>query len=464
MTSERVAALILAAGQGTRMKSRLPKVLHPIAGRPMVGHLMETVRGLDPARTVVVAAPHNRDQIAAALPNAQMAVQDPPLGTAHAVLAAREALGDFDGDVLMLFGDTPLVTQATLAAMLRARRGADDPAVVVLGFRPGDPSGYGRLIRDSDGALDRIVEDKDASAEERAEVLCNSGVMALDGAVLFELLAEIGNDNAQGEYYMTDVVAVARARQRTCAVIEAPADELLGINSRAQLAHAEAIVQARLRDAAMAAGASLMDPRSVYFHHDTVLGRDVTIEPHVFFGPGVAIADDVVVRAYSHLEGCHIESGATVGPFARLRPGAAIGPEAHIGNFVEVKNASIEQGAKVNHLSYIGDARVGAKANVGAGTITCNYDGFNKSHTDIGAGAFIGSNTALVAPVKVGDGAIIGAGSVISEDVAADALALTRAEQQTRDGFAVGYRERKTAEKAKARAAADAAAKKLKSA
>ncbi len=405
----RVAAVILAAGLGTRMKSDLPKVLHPIAGRPMIGHLMAGLAELEPERTVVVTA-SGMDAVRDAVAPAETVVQDSPLGTAHAVLAARAEMADFDGDVLVLFGDSPLIRGETLHRMLARRRAADAPAAVVLGFRPADPAEYGRLIVDGTGRLERIVEFRDASADDASVTLCNAGVMAIEGRLLFELLDRIGNDNAKGEYYLTDIVAVARDAGRASAVVEGDTDEVLGINSRAELAEAEAILQGRLRRAAMAQGASLIDPATVWFSHDTVLGRDVVVEPNVFFGPGVSVADGVRIKAFSHLEGARVESGAQLGPYARLRPGAEIGPSARIGNFVEVKQASIEAGAKVNHLSYIGDAHIGERANVGAGTITCNYDGFFKYRTEIGAGAFIGSNSALVAPVTIGDGAYAGAG------------------------------------------------------
>jgi bifunctional UDP-N-acetylglucosamine pyrophosphorylase/glucosamine-1-phosphate N-acetyltransferase len=331
--------------------------------------------------------------------------------------------------------------------MVGARRGKDDPAVVVMGFEPAETAQYARLIIAADGGLERIVEFNDASTEERENQLCNSGFMVVDGAVLFDLLDGLSDDNAQGEYYLTGIVAAARAQQRRCAVVMGGEVEALGINSRAELAAAEALVQARLRAAAMAAGVTLVDPGSVQFSHDTMLAEDVTVEANVVFGPGVTVQRDVVIRAFSHLEGCTVSRGAMIGPYARLRPEAEIGTDVRIGNFVEVKKARIEAGAKVNHLSYIGDARVGAAANIGAGTITCNYDGFLKSHTDIGAGAFIGSNTALVAPVSVGAGAIVGAGSTITKDVPAEALAVERAEQQAKEDFAPGYRKRKQAEK-----------------
>ncbi|MCH8835385.1 MAG: bifunctional UDP-N-acetylglucosamine diphosphorylase/glucosamine-1-phosphate N-acetyltransferase GlmU [Proteobacteria bacterium] len=447
MTKEKTAAIVLAAGLGTRMESRLPKVLHPLAGRPMIGHLMETLAGMDLERIVVVVG-DDMEAVAEAVAPHPTVVQKERLGTGHAVRTACEAVDGFDGTVLVLYADAPLISRQTLMRMLEARRRAPGPAVVVLGFRPSDPGPYGRLIVGADGTLQAIVEAGDATPGQGAIALCNAGVMAIDGAPLPGLLARVGTDNAKGEYYLTDIVAMARGDGLTCAVVEGDEAELIGVNSRADLARAEAVVQERLRAAAMAGGASLADPETVYFSHDTRLGRDVTVGPHVVFGPGVAVGDDVEIRAFCHIEGARIAAGARIGPFARLRPGADIAAEAHIGNFVEIKNATVETGAKINHLAYVGDSRVGAKANVGAGTITCNYDGFAKHHTDIGAGAFIGSNTALVAPVTVGDGAIIGAGSVITGDVAADALALTRADQEERKGWAKRFRGRKSGRKA----------------
>jgi bifunctional UDP-N-acetylglucosamine pyrophosphorylase/glucosamine-1-phosphate N-acetyltransferase len=429
------------------MKSRRPKVMHPLAGRPMIGHLLATVDAMAPDEVVVVIG-EDMDEVADAVHPHKTAVQHERLGTAHAVRAAMGALDGFDGDVVVLYGDTPLITRETVTAMLGARRGEGDPAVVVLGFRPDDPGAYGRLIAGADGALERIVEAKDANDDELAVDLCNSGVMAFDGKVLAGLLARIGNDNAKGEYYLTDAVELARADGRACRVIEGDAEELLGINSRGELAVAEALVQSDLRAAALEGGATLIDPSTVYFSFDTALGTDVTVGPNVVFGPGVSVGDGADIKAFCHIEGATIGAGVSVGPFARLRPEAVVADGARIGNFVEIKKATVEPGAKVNHLSYIGDARVGANANIGAGTITCNYDGFFKSFTDIGAGAFIGSNTALVAPVKIGDGAVVGAGSTITHDVAADALSLTRAQQVDRDGMAKTIREHKAAKKA----------------
>ena len=441
MSRNRFAAVVLAAGKGTRMKSPRPKVLHPLAGIPMIGHVMATLGQLAPERTVVVLAP-GMDDVAAAAAPAEPAIQDEALGTGHAVMAAGAALAAYDGDVLVLFADTPLLTTETIERVLAVRAAAPHPAVVVLGFRPGDPGEYARLIVDDEG-LQRIVEAKDASAAELRIGLCNSGVMLIAGDQRTVLLEAIGRDNAKGEYYLTDVVAIARANGLPCAVVEGEESELLGINARADLAAAERVVQERLRARALEAGVTLIDPGAVWLSADTDLASDVTIEPNVFFGPGVSVGEGATIRAFSHLEGARVASGATIGPFARLRPGADIGAEARIGNFVEVKAAVVEAGAKVNHLSYIGDARVGAGANVGAGTITCNYDGYTKSRTDIGAGAFIGSNTALVAPVTIGDGAVVGAGSVISKDVASDSLALTRADQTSVEGWAKRKRAQK---------------------
>jgi bifunctional UDP-N-acetylglucosamine pyrophosphorylase / glucosamine-1-phosphate N-acetyltransferase len=442
MTNSNAAAVILAAGKGTRMKSSLPKVMHAIAGRPMIGHVLASLAplGCDPA--VVVVAP-GMDRVARAVAPAPTAIQAEQLGTAHAVLAARDALAGFAGDVLVLYGDSPFISTATLQRLLDRRRATDDPAVVVLGMRPDDPAEYGRLVLAGDGTLDAIVEFRDADAEQRAIDLCNSGVMAIDGRRLFDLLDQVGNANAKGEYYLTDIIAIARARGLVCAVVEAPAEELMGINSRAELAVAETLFQDRMRARAMAEGATLIDPRTVYFSHDTQLGRDVVIGPSVVFGPGVTVGDEVEIRAFCHIEGARIEDGAIIGPFARLRPGTELGPRVHIGNFVEVKNGRLAAGAKANHLAYIGDASVGAASNVGAGTIVCNYDGFDKTRTEIGAGSFIGSNSTLVSPLRIGDGAFVAAGSVITRDVPADALAVARGRQTDKPGWAGKFREYK---------------------
>ncbi len=427
------------------MRSERPKALRPIAGRPMVGHVMAALARLKPARAVVVVGPGMDDVVAAARSAAPSldivaAIQRQRRGTGHATRQAMPALKGFVGDVLVCVGDVPLASPETLAKPLHARAGDGALDVVVLGMRPNDPGPYGRLIVDRRGRLNAIVEAKDASEAERKVDLCNSGIVALDAALLARLLAKLMPNNAQGELYLTDVVALARAEGLASAAVEGPAEELMGINSHAELAVAEATMQLRLRARAMAEGATLLDPTTVWFSHDTKLGRDVTIGPAVFFGPGVEIGDGAEILAFSHLVGARIARGARIGPFARLRRGADIGEGAHIGNFVEVKNARIEQGAKANHLSYIGDARVGAKANVGAGAITCNYDGFVKAMTDIGAGAFIGSNTALVAPVKIGAGAFVAAGSVVTRDVPADALAVARGHQEHRPGWAKAFR------------------------
>jgi bifunctional UDP-N-acetylglucosamine pyrophosphorylase/glucosamine-1-phosphate N-acetyltransferase len=375
-------------------------------------------------------------------------IQTDRLGTGHAVLQAKAALGQFDGDVLVLYGDTPLITRATLERMLTERRGARDPAVVVLGFKPVDPAHYGRLVVGAEG-LKAIVEYRDATPDQRENPLCNSGVMCIDGTRLWSLIERVDNKNSKGEYYLTDIVALARADGATCSHVEGDSAELLGVNARSELAVAEALVQARLREAAMDGGATLIDPATVWLSWDTRIGRDVTIWPHVVFGPGVAVGDNVEIKGFCHFEGCVVEDGVAAGPFSRLRPGAEIGEGAHIGNFVEVKKAIVEAGAKINHLAYVGDARVGAGANVGAGTITCNYDGFNKSFTDIGAGAFIGSNTSLVAPVKIGDGAVVGAGSVITKEVTPGALAVARGSQMELKGWAERFRTQQAAKKAK---------------
>lgn len=434
------------------MKSDLPKVLHPVANRPMVSHLLDALSAISSERTVVVVAP-GMTQLVDAVAPADTAVQTEALGTGHAVLAARAQMEDFTGDVLVLFGDTPLLTAETMQNMLAARRGADNPAVVVLGFRPDDPAEYGRLVTAADGGLEAIVEFKDASEAQREIGLCNAGIMAIDGNHLFSLLDAVGNDNANGEYYLTDIVALARDRGLRCAVVEA-ADpvEVMGVNSRAQLAEAEAAMQSRLRDRAMAGGVTMTDPGTVWLSADTKIGRDVIIGPNVFFGTGVTIADNVEIKAFCHIDGAKVASGVSIGPFARLRPGAKLERDVHVGNFVEIKQALVEEGAKVNHLTYIGDARIGPRANVGAGTITCNYDGFFKELTDIGADAFIGSNSALVAPVKIGDGATVGAGSVITADVEADALAVARGRQKSIGGWAKAFRTKRKAEKDAAKA------------
>ncbi len=446
MTHRKTAVVILAAGMGSRMKSALPKVLHPLAGRPMIQNLLATVGELDPEEVVVVVGERFGALSEAVAPYPAVA-QEQKLGTGHAVLMAREFLTDFDGDVFVLFGGDPLIRLETLEAMLDARDSAADPGVVVLGFRAADPGLYGRLITADDGSLSAIIEARDATPEQLQVSLCNSGVMLIDGKALFGLLDRVGNDNAKGEYYLTDIVALARGDGRNCVVVEGDEEELLGVDDRIDLALAEMIMQDRLRTRAMQNGATLRDPGSIFFSFDTVLGGDVTVEPNVVFGPGVTVGDGAIIKAFSHLEGAEIAAGATVGPFARLRPGAVVGAGAKVGNFVEIKNSTVHPGAKVSHLSYIGDAEIGEGANIGAGTITCNYDGFFKSKTIIGKGAFIGSNTALVAPVTIGEGAVIGAGSTISRDVEADALAITRAEYRQVGGWAKSNRDKQNAKK-----------------
>ncbi len=452
-----LAIVVLAAGKGTRMKSDTHKVLHPIAGRPMLEHLLAGAAALNPARQVVVAG-HGREQLEKALAaRAAIAVQDPQHGTGHAVQQAEGALADFtkenpNADVLILYGDVPFVRPETMRAMIERLHGDDNPAVVVLAFAPDDPLQYGRVIAEN-GRVTKMVEHKDATAEERECRLCNSGLMAVRGAELFALLARVGNDNAQGEYYLTDIVNIANADGRVCAVVVTDdADEVAGINSRAELAEAEGRWQQRRRARAMAEGASLIAPETVWFSWDTELGRDVTIEPNVFFGPGVRVADNVTIHGFSHLEGATVSSGAELGPYARLRPGADIGEGAKVGNFVEIKKATLGKGAKANHLSYIGDAEVGAGANIGAGTITCNYDGYFKYRTVIGERAFIGSNSALIAPVRIGADAIVAAGSAVSRDVGEGELRMVRAEQLVKPGWADRFHEAMRKKKAEKKA------------
>ena len=430
-----IAVIILAAGKGTRMKSDLHKVLHPIAGRPMLMHLMDAVDALNPAKKVVVVG-SGKEQLEAALGNSvEFAVQEPQHGTGHAVLQAEAALAGFDGDVLILYGDVPFVPTATMQMMIDRLNEDDAPAVVVLGFEPEDTQSYGRIVTQSD-RIEWMVEHKDASQEQRKTRLCNSGLMAVKSDDLFDLLARVENNNAAGEYYLVDIVNIATTDQRNCFVVKTDAYDVTGINSRAELAAMEAEWQKRRRVQAMDEGATLIAPETVWFAYDTKLGRDVLIEPNVFFGPGVTVADNVKIRGHCHIEGATIASGCEVGPYARLRPGTVLEEKAKIGNFVEVKKAHLGKGAKANHLSYLGDAEVGAGANIGAGTITCNYDGYFKYQTVIGEGAFIGSNSALVAPVKIGRDAIVGAGSAVTRDVADGELRLVRAEQSVKPGWA----------------------------
>ena len=428
------------------MKSETPKVLHKLAGRPMINHVLAVAQSLGPARRVVVVAP-GMQAVADAVAPVRTAVQVQPLGTADAVKSSLDELFGFDGTVLVLFGDTPLITQDTLRRVLAAREADDDPAIVVLGFHAANPARYGRLLVDNTGHLERIIEAADLGAAEQAINLCNSGVMAIDGRALPGYLSRIGNDNAKGEYYLTELIAVARADGRHAAVVTADEDELMGVDSRVGLARAESVLQSRLRTAAMESGVTLIDPSSVYFSHDTRIAPDVTVEPNVWFGPDVEIASGAHIKAFSHIEGAVIGKGVTVGPFARLRPGVELSDGVRIGNFVEVKNAVVGPGAKVNHLTYVGDAVIGAEANLGAGTITCNYDGYLKHQTTIGKRAFIGSNTALVAPVTVGAGAIVAAGSTITRDVPADALAVARERQVELSDYATRFRAQRSDEK-----------------
>ena len=436
---KRLAVVILAAGKGTRMKSDLPKVMHEIAGKPMLRHVIDTCARLAPDHVVVVTGPEMPAVEAAAAPHA-LAYQLEQRGTGHAVGCARPAFGDkvFD-EVLVVYGDTPLITSETLGCMVEERR-LSNAAVVVLGMRVAPPNAYGRLVLDAAGNLDAIVEAAEASPDILQVDLCNSGVMVIDGGALFDLVDRIGDDNSKGEFYLTDIVGLARGDGRLARVVEAPARELVGVNSRADLAAAEAILQERLRAAAMAGGTTLVDPASVFLAADTVLGRDVVIQPNVVFGAGVTVGDRVQIKSFSHIEGASIGAGAMIGPFARLRPGSVLAEDVHIGNFVELKNAQLGRGAKANHLTYLGDAAVGAGSNIGAGTITVNYDGFGKYRTEIGERAFIGSNSSLVAPLKIGDGAMTAAGSVVTSDVAADAIAIARARQVDKPGRAAEFR------------------------
>ncbi|MGD9664641.1 MAG: bifunctional UDP-N-acetylglucosamine diphosphorylase/glucosamine-1-phosphate N-acetyltransferase GlmU [Novosphingobium sp.] len=446
-----IAAIILAAGKGTRMKSSLHKVLHPIAGRAMLLHLMDAVDALKPAHKVVVVG-DKAEQLEEALGDTAItAVQQPQLGTGHAVQQAESALAGFDGDVLVLYGDVPFVRTETMRAMIDRLHASDNPAAVVLGFTPADPLQYGRVIADN-GQIIKMVEYKDASANERACNLCNSGLMAVRSKELFTLLARVGNDNAQGEYYLPDIVNIAQGDGRVCAVVTTDnPDEVAGINSRAELAQAEAQWQAFRRAEAMADGVSLKAPETVFFSWDTALGRDVTVEPNVIFGPGVSVADGATIRAFCHLEGATLGEGVEIGPYARLRPGAILEEKAKIGNFVEVKNTRMGKGAKANHLTYLGDAEIGAGANIGAGTITCNYDGYFKHKTVIGERAFIGSNSALVAPVRIGADAIVAAGSAVSRDVDAGELRLVRGEQLVKPGWADRFHDAMKKKKAAAK-------------
>ncbi len=437
-----LTTIILAAGEGTRMRSDLPKLLHPVAGLPILGHVLRAARDAGSDSIAVVTAPGAsalQDLVRSLVPEAGIFEQAERLGTAHAARMATDAIAAARGYIAVVYGDHPLLHGDIFTAITaRLDQGWD---AAILGFEPDDPTGYGRFVTEGERLLD-IVEHKDATAEQRRIGLCNACILGFRAEVFRELIDKVGNDNAQGEYYLGDLVPLANAAGYRVGYALAPADDVLGVNSREQLALAEGIFQQRLRERAMRNGVTLRDPATTYFSHDTQLGRDVTIEPGVVFGPGVTVGNHVTIRAWSHIEGATIEDGVSVGPFARLRPGALLEENARVGNFCEVKKATVAKGAKVSHLSYIGDALVGEKANIGAGTITCNYDGFNKSVTRIGGGAFIGSNTALVAPVTVGEGAIVGAGSTITADVEANALAMTRAEQKNLRGYAPRLRAR----------------------
>ena len=449
-TNRDFAAIILAAGKGTRMKSDLHKVLHPIAGHPMLLHLLDSFAELDLKRTVVVVG-DKREQLDAALADRGVttALQEPQLGTAHAALQARAALEGFSGHILVCFGDCPMVRADTVRRLIAALN--EGAKVAVLGFRPADPLAYGRIIADADGTVSKMVEYKDANAEERACDLCNSGLIVAHSDDMWPLLDAVDNDNAQGEYYLPDVATGAIARGDRVKVIETDADEVAGINSRAELATAEAQWQALKREEAMAGGASLKAPETVFFSWDTELGRDVTVEPNVVFGPGVSVADGATIRAFSHLEGARVGEGCSVGPYARLRPGAVMEKDSKVGNFVEMKKTTLGEGAKANHLTYLGDTEVGAGANIGAGTITCNYDGYFKYKTVIGERAFIGSNSALIAPVRIGADAIVAAGSAVSRDVGDGDLRVVRGDQVVKPGWADRFhdamKKKKAAEK-----------------
>ena len=439
------AVVILAAGQGTRMRSDTHKVLHPIASQPLLLHLLDRVDGLGASKRVVVVG-KGRDQVERTLSERDVAVahQAEQKGTGHAVLQAKDSLSGYDGAVLVLYGDTPFVEPATLARMLERLNGADGPGIVVLASKPAEPGAYGRIILGEGDRIAKMVEYRDATPEEREVRLCNSGMMAIRAPDLLRWLGQVKNDNAAGEYYLPDVVNIAASEGREAVVIEGDPYETAGVNSRAELAHLELEWQRRRREQVLDEGATLIDPESVWFAYDTKLGRDVTVEPHVVFGPGVEVADGATIKAFSHIEGAIIGTRASIGPFARIRPGTTLGERSKVGNFVELKNAKVAASAKVNHLSYVGDAEIGSGANIGAGTITCNYDGFGKYRTVIGEGAFIGSNTALVAPVTIGDGAIVGAGSVITSDVDPDSLAVERSEQKGVAGWARRFRDRMT--------------------
>jgi bifunctional UDP-N-acetylglucosamine pyrophosphorylase/glucosamine-1-phosphate N-acetyltransferase len=448
MSGRTSLTIVLAAGEGTRMRSSMPKVLHPVAGQSLLAHVLSAAPAGDGTSLAAVIGPDHQAVIEEARryrPDAETFIQRDRKGTAHAVLAARDALARGADDLIIAFGDTPLISAATFERLRVAlKQGA---ALAVLGFRAANPAGYGRLLVEG-GRLMAIREQAEASPAERDVTLCNAGVMAFDGRKALSILQKIGNANSKGEYYLTDAVAIVRDLGLEAVVIETSEDEVRGINTKAQLAEAESVMQARLRKAALDAGVTLIAPETVYLAADTTFGKDVTIEPFVVIGPGVSIADGAVIHSFSHIVQASIGKKASVGPYARLRPGTSLGEGVRIGNFVETKAATLEAGAKVNHLSYVGDAHVGANANIGAGTITCNYDGFSKHRTEIGEGAFVGTNSSLVAPVKIGNRAYIGSGSVITRDVPDDAMAVARSQQTNREGGAKRYREIKTRAKA----------------
>lgn len=438
MATPSFAAVVLAAGQGKRMKSALPKVLHPIARIPMIQHVLAALKPLAPARAVVVVSPGMAERMLA-VKGVDYAVQREPRGTGDAVTAAKVALKNFSCDVLVLYGDTPLITTGTIKTLLKARSSAD---LVVAGTRPDDPSPYGRLVVGKDGSLEAIVEARDCDAAQRAISFVNAGPMVIAASKLFDLLSAIDRNNAQNEYYLTDIVALARQRGMRVRAVEVPAEDMAGVNDRVELAAIEAAMQRRLRLKLMREGVTMLAPETVFLAADTRIGQDSTIGPNVTFGPGVTVGKNVEILGFSHLEGATVGEGARIGPFARLRPGADLGNDVHIGNFVEVKNSRLDAGVKANHLAYIGDASVGARTNVGAGAVTCNYDGVDKHRTEIGADVFVGTNASLVAPIKIADGAIVAAGSTITDNVPADALALGRARQVTKPGGASAWRKK----------------------
>lgn len=443
------AAVILAAGQGTRMRSSLPKVLHPVGGRAMVDWSVALAKAAGCERIIVVCSPAGaavQEHVTQTLGSNAIAIQDPPLGTGHAVLSAKDALNDFEGDLVVLYGDTPLIPLSAVEALFsELKAGA---SVGVLGFEAKDPGAYGRLINDQDGDLSAIVEAKEATPEQLAVSFCNSGVMAASSAKMFDLLDQVTNDNAKGEYYLTDIVELARSAGGKCRAVACDEDDVLGVNSRVELAEAEAAFQAKMRQSLLVAGVTMTAPETVFFSHDTVIENDVTLEPNVVFGPGVTVRSGAKVRAFSHLEGAEVSGGCEIGPYVRLRPGAVLEAGAKVGNFVEIKNTRLGAGAKANHLAYLGDGDVGAGANIGAGTIFCNYDGFLKYKTKVGTNAFVGSNSSLVAPVTIGDGAFVGSGSVITKDVEPNGLAVARGRQMQKAGWATSFREKMAAIKA----------------